>query len=292
MIIGTTDREYEGDLDHPVATDEEVDFILSNANDYLRTGLTRNDIIATYAGLRPLIRMRNKQDEDVAVSGAQDPGGRDQPGGADSTGTKDLSRNHVVLTSPSGLVSIGGGKLTTYRLMAHDAVDAALAATGTVAPRHVDTATLPLTGTPGYRELRGQARALAAHYGATPAVARHLLDRYGSHALAVLELIAGRPELGEPVIPDLGYVLAEAVYSARHEVVATLEDILARRMRLNLLDEEHGVGVARRVAELVARDLGWDAARVAAEIARYRDYAHLADGGYNHAARATAAAAS
>jgi len=274
VVVGTTDQEYRGDLDRPTATDEEVDFILANVNDYLKTALTRDDIIATYAGLRPLIRMQG-----ASVSGGQDAGGRDQPGGEPATGTKDLSRNHVVLSSPSGLVSIGGGKLTTYRLMARDAVDAALQATGLRAPRAADTSALRLTGAPGYHELSRHTRALSAHYGTTPAVARHLLDRYGAHALAVLELIAARPALAEPVVPGLGYVLAEAVYSARHELVTTLEDILARRTRLNLLDEEHGTGVARRIAELVAPELGWDEARIAAEVARYRDYARMADGG-------------
>jgi len=274
VVVGTTDQEYRGDFDRPTATDAEVDFILANANDYLETALTRDDIIATYAGLRPLIRI-----QDTTVSGGQDPGGRNQPGGEPSTGTKDLSRNHVVLSSPSGLVSIGGGKLTTYRLMAHDAVEAALKATGLEAPRRADTSTLRLTGTPGYHELSRHARALGAHYGTTPAVARHLLDRYGAHALAVLELIAARPALAAPVVPSLGYVMAEAVYSARHELVTTLEDILARRMRLNLLDEEHGTGVAHRIAELVAPELGWDEARIVAEVARYRDYAHMAEGG-------------
>jgi len=286
VVVGTTDQEYSGDLDRPTATDEEVDFILDNANDYLKTALTRDDIIATYAGLRPLIRMQG-----ASVSGGQDPGGRDQPGGEPSTGTKDLSRNHVVLSSPSGLVSIGGGKLTTYRLMAHDAVEAALRATGLRAPRQADTSALRLTGAPGYYELSRHTRALSAHYGTTPAVARHLLDRYGAHALAVLELIAARPDLAAPVVPGLGYVLAEAVYSARHELVTTLEDILARRMRLNLLDEEHGTGVARQIAELVALELGWDEARIAAEVARYRDYARMADGGGYRRAEAREAVA-
>ncbi len=280
VVIGTTDAEYHGDIDRPVASDEEVNFILRTANEYLRIDLTRSDIVATYAGLRPLIRMSGG-----GVSGGQDPGGQDAPGGGDDQlGTKDLSRNHVVLTSPAGLVSIGGGKLTTYRLMAHDAVEAALAATGLRAPRRANTSTLPLTGTPGYRELRGQTGPLAARYGVAPALARHLLDRFGSHAVALLELIAERPALGEPVVPGLGYMLAEALYSARYELVTTLEDVLARRMRLNLLDEDHGTGVARRVAELIAPELGWDDARVDAEIARYDDYARMAGSGYRHKA--------
>ncbi len=274
VVVGTTDSEYHGDLDRPTAGSDEIDFILQNANDYLRSDLTRDDIVATYAGLRPLIRTRNK-----SVSGGQDPGGQDPPGGSDSS-TKDLSRTHVVITSPSGLVSIGGGKLTTYRVMAHDAMEAALAATGGAAPRRANTANLLLTGTPGYRAMRGHTRPLAAHYGVEPAVVGYLLDRYGAHALAVLEIIAERPSLGAPIVPGLAYLPAEAVYSARHEVVTTLEDILARRMRLNLLDVAHGVGVARRVAELVAPELGWDAARVSVEVTHYRGYATLADGGY------------
>ncbi len=281
VVIGTTDAAYEGDLDRPVASDDEVDFILRNANDYLSVALTRDDVVATYAGLRPLIRMTQ-----VDVSGGQDPGGRDHPDQGESD-TKDLSRTHVVVTSPAGLVSIGGGKLTTYRVMAHDAVEAALKATALKAPRRADTSRLLLTGAAGYKALRGQVGPLSTRYGVAPALVLHLLGRYGAHAVAVLEIVAGQPDLAERIVPDLAYVWAEAVYSARHEHVTALEDVLARRIRLNLLDRSHGVGSARRVAALIAPVLGWDAARIDDEVARYAAYAALAGAGYGQSYKGT-----
>lgn len=285
VVIGTTDAAYEGDLDRPVASDDEVDFILRNANDYLSVSLTRADVIATYAGLRPLIRMTH-----VDVSGGQDPGGRDHTR-HEKSDTKDLSRTHVVVTSPSGLVSIGGGKLTTYRLMAHDAVEAAIQATDLKAPRRADTSRLLLTGAAGYQALRGQVGPLSARYGVPPTLVLHLLGRYGTHTVAVLEIIAGQPDLAEHIVPDLAYVWAEAVYSARHEHVTTLEDVLARRMRLNLLDRSHGVGPALRVATLIAPTLGWDGARIDVEVARYEVYAAMASAGYEQAHNAASTTA-
>jgi len=280
VVIGTTDAEYAGDLDCPTATTEDVAYILRHANEYFGINLTEDDIVATYAGLRPLIRAGGSG----GVSGGQDPGGRDKPGSAGSeVSTKDVSRKHIVVTSPSGLVSIGGGKLTTYRVMAHDAVEAALKATGLTPPHAANTAHIPLTGTPGYRRLLAHADELAARYKVTPDVIRHLLGRYGAHATRVLDIIMERPELAAPLVEGLPYLQAEAIYSARHELVTTLEDILARRTRLLLIDDAHGVDIAAATARLVAPELGWNDARVAAEAARYRDYARRVASGYSHA---------
>ena len=282
VVVGTTDAAYAGDIDRPTAGADEVAYILRHANAYFGTGLTEDDIVATYAGLRPLIRAVNG-----GVSGGQDPGGQDKPGGREgAVSTKDVSRKHIVVTSPSGLVSVGGGKLTTYRVMAEDAVEAALAATGLAAPHRANTANIPLAGTQGYTKLRARADELAARYGVGLDVVRHLLDRYGANTTGVLDLIAERPALAAPLAPGLAYVQAEAIYSARHELVTTLEDILARRTRLLLLDTAHGTGVAEAVAQLVAPELGWDEGRIAAEVARYRDYARLAASGYTHSKQA------
>ncbi len=287
VVIGTTDAEYTGDLDCPTATTEDVAYILRHANEYFGINLTENDIVATYAGLRPLIRAGGP--DSGGVSGGQDPGGRDKPGGAETeVNTKDVSRKHIVVTSPSGLVSIGGGKLTTYRVMAHDAVEAALKATDLTPPHAANTAHIPLTGTLGYRRLAARADELATRYSVTPDVVRHLLGRYGAHATRVLDTIAERPELTAPLVEGLPYLQAEAIYSARHELVTTLEDILARRTRLLLIDDAHGVDIAEATARLVAPELGWDDARIAAEAARYRDYARRAASGYSHGAGAQA----
>lgn len=231
VYAGTTDTDYEGTLDEPVCTAEEVDYLLSAVNAWVREPLSPADVLGTWAGLRPLVR------------------------DATSERTADLSRRHAVSVSGSGVVTVTGGKLTTYRRMAEDAVDAVFDVLGRKAPRS-PTRRLALHGADGADALRGPAA--ARRLGVDETLLDHLVDRYGAHARAVAKLATERPDLGKPLVPGLPYLRAEAAYAARWELAATLEDVLARRTRALLLDREAAAAAAPSVAKLLAPELHWD----------------------------------
>jgi glycerol-3-phosphate dehydrogenase len=230
--LGTTDTDYTGDRLHPECTAEDVQYVLDAINLFVTSPLTPDDVVGTWAGLRPLVK---------------DEG---------NVRTADLSRRHKVLVSDSGLVTIQGGKLTTYRKMAEDTVDEAAKRLG----GHVkgsSTAKLPLRGAKGYERLRGT-------------VSDHLLDRFGTDAEAVAALVAADPTLGEPLVAGCPYLTAEAVYAARFEMAHTLEDVLSRRTRALLLERDAADAAAPEVARLVAADLGWDEDEQARQVAAFR----------------------
>jgi glycerol-3-phosphate dehydrogenase len=231
--VGTTDTDYDGRLDDPQCTKEDIDYVLRALNHTVTTGITAADVTGTWAGLRPLVK--------AATSGR----------------TADLSRKHRVTTSANGLVSVTGGKLTTYRRMAVDAVDVA---ERQLPGRHRRSRTkrLPLLGADGYTEPDGDGRRA------------HLQRRYGSEAEAVESLIAGDAGLGEPLVSGLPYVRAEAVYAARHEMATTVDDVLSRRTRARLLDRAAAADAATDVAALLANELGWDDATTAAQAEAFR----------------------
>ncbi len=235
--IGTTDTDYDGDVDDPQCTADDVAYLLSAINHSVTEPLDESDVLGTWAGLRPLVS------------------------DATSTRTADMSRRHRVSTSPSGLVTVVGGKLTTYREMAEDAVDAALAAAadgGEPLPRLASrsrTRKLRLRGADGWTE------ASAAH--------RHLAERYGGETGVLTAMVAADPSLGEPLVPGLPYIRAEAVYAARYEMATTLDDVLARRTRARLRDAAATAAAAADVAALVASELGWSAAEQAAQVDTY-----------------------
>lgn len=230
VYIGTTDTDYHGSLDDPVCTPGEVEYLLDAVNAWVRRPLSPADVTATWAGLRPLVR------------------------DAESERTADLSRRHAVIAGGSGLVTITGGKLTTYRRMATDAVNAAFDVLGRRAPRS-PTKSIPLYGCAGTEELR--APDAAARLGVTPPVLEHLVSRYGGQARAVALLVRRDPALSEPLVAGLPYLRGEAVYSVRHEMALTLEDVLARRTRALALDCGATAAAAPGVAELLAPELGW-----------------------------------
>lgn len=232
--VGTTDTDYDGPLDDPQCTSEDIDYLLSTLNAWTTERIERSDVVGTWAGLRPLVR------------------------DASSDRTADLSRRHSVVTSDHGLVTVTGGKLTTYREMAADTVDAA----AKVLPDDVDggrsrTKRLPLRGHDHRRELqRWVKRGIVSQN-----VADHLDGRYGGDARVVLAMLEGDPALARPLVPGLPYLRAEAVYAARHEMATTVDDVLSRRTRARLWARDDSADAATDVAELIGGVLGWDQAQ-------------------------------
>ena len=253
-IVGTTDTDFSGDRAEPVATEEDIEYILAAANRVLARPLTRDDVIAVYAGLRPLV-------DAVPGNGAKPNGAK--PNGAKPT-TK-LSREHVVDTPVPGLASIAGGKFTTYRLMARDVVDAAVADFERQVPGSV-TDQVPLLGADGLAAVQPAAGRLAEDYGVSRAAVEHLLGRYGTLAAEVLDLIRADASLGRPLAAGHPYLRAEVAYAVSREGALHVEDVLMRRTRLFIESADSGVrGGGRR-----GRDHG-AAARLVSAAARGRD---------------------
>ena len=243
-LIGTTDTDWQLDLAHPAASEADIDYLLAHTNSLLADKLTREDVVGVYAGLRPLLA-------------------------GESDSTSKLSREHAVASPVPGLVMVAGGKYTTYRIMAADAVDAAVQRLNrTVAPSCTED--VPLLGAEGYHGLWNTRRLLAGSIGVGVGHTERLLGRYGSLIGELATLIADRPELAEPLDSAPGYLKVEAVYAASHEGALHLDDILARRTRISIETWDRGVGAAAEVAELVAPTLGWDAAAIEREVEHYR----------------------
>jgi glycerol-3-phosphate dehydrogenase len=249
-IVGTTDTDFTGDRAEPRVCAEDVDYILNAANRVLVRPLTRADVIAAYAGLRPLV-------EPVGDGSAK--GGKP---------TTKVSREHVVDVPVPGLASIAGGKFTTYRLMARDVVDAAVADFDRSVPASV-TEQLPLLGADGLAAVQAGAGRLAEDYRVPRALVEHLLSRYGTLAGEVLDLIRADPALARPLCEGFPYLRAEVVYAVTHEDALHVEDVLMRRMRLSIESADSGTAVAAEVALIMGRQLGWNRRRRAAETRRY-----------------------
>lgn len=242
-IIGTTDTDWNLDLAHPAATKADIDYLLTNVNTALATPLSHADIEGVYAGLRPLLAGENDD-------------------------TSKLSREHAVAVPAPGLVAIAGGKYTTYRVMAADAIDAAAEYIPTrVAPSITEK--VPLLGADGYFALVNQTEHVGAEQDLHPYRVRHLLDRYGSLIHDVLALVDGRPDLLDPIAEAPTYLKVEVAYAVAAEGALHLEDVLARRTRISIEYAHRGVNCAREVAEVMAPVLGWDDAAVEAEVANY-----------------------
>jgi glycerol-3-phosphate dehydrogenase len=249
-IVGTTDTDFSGDRAEPAVTEEDVDYILTAANRVLARPLRRSDVIAVYAGLRPLV--------------AAPPGN----GSKGPKPTTKLSREHVVDVPVPGLASIAGGKFTTYRLMARDVVDAAVADFGREVPASV-TDQVPLLGADGLAAVRAGAGRLAEDYRVPRSAVDHLLGRYGTLAGEVLDLIRADPGLAEPLADGHPYLRAEVAYAVTHEDALHVEDVLMRRVRLFIESADSGTGVADEVSAIMGRLLGWSRRKRAAEARRY-----------------------
>ena len=260
-IVGTTDTDWSGDPAEPAATEADVDYILAAANRVLARPLTRADVIAVYAGLRPLV---------ASPDGNVTKGAKGLKGEKGSRPTTKVSREHVVDVPVPGLASIAGGKFTTYRLMARDVVDAAVGGFARAVPASV-TEKLPLLGADGLAAVQAGAPRLAEDYGVPQAVVEHLLGRYGTLADEVLDLIRADPGLARPLADGHPYLRAEVAYAVTHENALHIEDVLMRRMRLFIESADSGTGAAAEVSSIMGRLLGWNRRRRAAETRRYLD---------------------
>jgi glycerol-3-phosphate dehydrogenase len=243
-IIGTTDTDWDLDKAHPAASAADIDYLLDHVNTVLEQPLTHADVEGVYAGLRPLLS-------------------------GESDSTSQLSREHAVAHTVPGLVVVAGGKYTTYRIMAKDAVDAAVHALDAKVPPSV-TEQVPLLGAEGFGAMKNNRYQLAQRYGVHVARIEHLLGRYGSLIDEVLELVAADPTLGEPLTGAPDYLRAEIVYAAQYEGARHVEDLLARRTRISIETFDRGIGVMEETARLAAPVLGWSEEQVAAEVEHYR----------------------
>ncbi len=275
-IVGTTDTDWSGDRAEPAATPQDVDYILGEANRVLARPLTRGDVLAVYAGLRPLVAERPRQEADK--HGADKHGADKRAGDAGAASpagekpTTKLSREHVVDAPLPGLVSVAGGKFTTYRLMARDVVDAAVAGLPGPVPPSV-TGQLPLLGADGLPAVRASARRLAAGSGVTLGAVQHLIARYGSLAAELLDLIRADKTLAGTLVDGYPYLRAEVAYAVTHEGALHAEDVLARRVRLLIESPDRGLAAAPEVVAIMAGLLGWNRRRRAVELHRYQDFA-------------------
>ncbi|WP_077489941.1 glycerol-3-phosphate dehydrogenase/oxidase [Sinomonas mesophila] len=242
-IIGTTDTDWRLDKAHPAASSKDIDYVLERVNRVLKRPLTREDVEGVYAGLRPLLAGENES-------------------------TAKLSREHVVAHPVPGLVVVAGGKFTTYRIMARDAVDEATRAMDERVPPSC-TDRVPLVGADGFRAVWNRRQRLADKAGVHVARVEHLLNRYGSLAREVLDLIAERPELRAPLPGADDYLAAEVVYSTTHEGARHVHDILTRRTRISIEAWDRGVSAVPVVADLMAPLLGWSEVQRDKEVAHY-----------------------
>ncbi len=226
VVVGTTDTAVDSIVLEPRPTEEEIGFILTNASQYLSKPPSRSDVLSVYAGLRPLVRVD------------------------DAKSTAAISRDHTILISNSGLLTITGGKWTTYRKMAQDAVDQA----ETMA---------------GFEERRCTTEHLQIHGWTKQQISAPSLRVYGADAAAIKELADAEPALAEKLHPELPYIAAEVVWAVRQEMARTVEDVLARRTRALLLGARASIEAAPKVAELIARELGADEAWKRTSVANF-----------------------
>jgi len=243
-LIGTTDTDWDLDKNHPAVSSSDIDYLLEHVNSVLSTPLSRDDVEGVYAGLRPLLA-------------------------GDAAETSKLSREHLVGHPVPGLVVIAGGKYTTYRVMAKDAVDEAVRVRDGSRPGPSVTHDVPLLGADGYQALWNRRQNLAAESGLHVARIEHFLHRYGSLVGELLDLVQADPTLAEPLPGSDDYLRAEALYAVTHEGARHLDDVLTRRTRASIESWDRGVAAAETVARLMAGPLGWDDQQIRNEIEHY-----------------------
>ena len=247
-IIGTTDTDWDLDKAHPAASEADIDYLLDHVNEVLEVPLAREDVEGVYAGLRPLLE-------------------------GESDATSKLSREHAVSHPAPGLVVVAGGKYTTYRIMAKDAVDEAVFALSSQLERRVPasvTEKIPMLGAEGYEALWNTRHDLARRSGLHQVWVEHLLHRYGSLVHEVLAAIDADPGLAQPVAGAPDYLRAEIAYAASHEGARHLDDILTRRTRISIETFDRGLGAVEEVADIVRGILGWSDEQATVEIEHYR----------------------
>jgi glycerol-3-phosphate dehydrogenase len=243
-LLGTTDNNYDGDIEHVRPAREDIDYLLEATNSFFGTSLGPGDLTGAYAGVRPLIST------------------------GDSRSSVDISRKAELYETSSGLITITGGKLTTWRRMAKMAVDRLVERDGRQAPCRTHEIPLGQSVEPG---------SLPVVEGVGDGAREALASRYGHAAERVLAVAAERGELAQPIVEGLPDLLAEAPFAARHEQARSVGDVLLRRTRLGLLAARElcapEAGSPRRVAEAIGRELGWSEQRVAEEVNRFGDEA-------------------
>jgi glycerol-3-phosphate dehydrogenase len=243
-IVGTTDTDYQESKEEPLASSDDVSYIIDQANRVLEPKLRRDQVIGVFAGLRPLV--------------STDP---------DSPTTK-LSREHVVDSPAPGFVSIAGGKYTTYRVMAEDAVDEAVNHLRRIVPDST-TENLAIIGAEGYSVLINKIPKLAKEYGLAEDTVRHLLDRYGSLYEELLAPAKDDPSLLEPLIEGLPYIKAEARYAITHELALSIDDLLSRRTRIAFEASDSGLSITAYLGELLGKFAGLGKKEIAKSINEY-----------------------
>ena len=247
-VIGTTDKDYEGDLDEPVAQPDEVNRVMeSAARAFPAANLSSEDVISTFAGLRPLVRADHKQS------------------------TKELSRKEEIFETESGLITIAGGKLTTWRRMAERVVDLIsqrFERNGRRSALHASvTDRIRLAG----GSIDSDPARAAAQYDVSAPTVEHLMNTYGGNYRVVLDITRESKEMKETLVRGLPHIEAEVVYAARYEMAATVEDVLARRTRITLLASDHGRSCCKRVATVIGAELGWPHAEIELAIKDFND---------------------
>jgi glycerol-3-phosphate dehydrogenase len=244
--VGTTDTDYEGPLDAPRCSAEDLDYLLNAVNGWTTAKLTPHDVTGVWAGLRPLVR------------------------DASSARSADLSRRHRVTTSAGNVVTVTGGKLTTYRRMAADTVDEVMGLLQRQPePLRRRTRHFALHGAEGTEALR--APGAAAGLGVEPTALQRLVGRYGGEARALVAMITAQPDLGHPLIEGLPYLRAEAVFAVRYEMATTLDDVLSRRTRAVILDAKAAIRAAHDIAALIGPELGWSDATQQLQVTDFVD---------------------
>lgn len=243
-LIGTTDTAWEHDVDDVVATKADIDYILSELNKWIRNPVTPDELTGVFAGLRPLVAP------------------------VDEGETTAISREHAVVESAPGLFNISGGKYTTYRVMAKDSVDAAVASMDREVPPS-PTKHLPLLGAVGYEAIKRDRAQLAAKHGLDVAWFDHLLGRQGDLIDEILALMEERPELAEPLEGAEYYLAAEVVYAVTHEGAVTIADVLERRLRVRIQVLDRGRAATEPTAKLMAPLLGWSEEETATQVKAY-----------------------
>jgi glycerol-3-phosphate dehydrogenase len=249
-VIGTTDTPWTEELTHPVPTARDIDYVLAEANKVLVPALTASDVVGTWAGLRPLLQREIKE----------------------GTASAKVSREHTVASPVPGLVSIAGGKLTTYRVMARDAVDFALGAEASRRPSR--TAHIPLAGAGSQHAGRTEATALANRFQFTETMADHLVHRYGTEVAEIAAICDADRSSAVPLAGAPAYLRAEVIFALRAEGALHLDDLMHRRTRISYEYADLGAQALEEVASIARAELGWTEAQCCQEIDHYRAAAH------------------
>lgn len=234
-LLGTTDEDYEGSLDDVHCTREEMDFLLEGARTALDVDLGPDDVVGSIAGTRPLVAP---------------PGGK----------TLEVKRNHEIRVDDDGMVTVVGGKLTTARHMAEQTVDAVMGVLDRKGKARTKKAYL--LGGAGYDAQASEA---------TGGLAGHLGGRYGMESMHVSDILVAEPELERPIVEGKPYLEAEVVYSVRHELALTVDDILSRRTRLRIEARDDSAAAAPRVAQLIQRERGLSDEQAARQVQDYQE---------------------